>query len=245
METQIVEKIEQIKTSNKVFLDSLSSLIVRNEEDYTTACTYIAEIKGRVKMIKKRKDEIVGPFKDQVKKIEDMFKEQIVPLDLALERLEQVSVAYYREQQRRAEEQRIEAERLRQAELARLEEEQKKKEEEVKKLEQEAINNENKRMELEQKQQEIMQIQNESAIVETMPLVDTVEKTKQTSAGKVTMRRDKKFRILDENVVPDQFWIIDEVALRKHIMTENLEDQPDRPAIPGVQIYYDYTPSSR
>lgn len=47
----------------------------------------------------------------------------------------------------------------------------------------------------------------------------TVQKTVQTDHGRVQFRKIKKVRIIDLKLIPDQYWIIDEVKLRKDVLT--------------------------
>lgn len=48
--------------------------------------------------------------------------------------------------------------------------------------------------------------------------IPTVQKTIKTSFGSVQFRKIKKVRITDINMIPDQYWIIDEVKLRKDVL---------------------------
>lgn len=48
--------------------------------------------------------------------------------------------------------------------------------------------------------------------------IPTVQKTVKTSFGQVQFRKIKKVRITDLNLIPDTYWIIDEVKLRKDVL---------------------------
>jgi hypothetical protein len=60
--------------------------------------------------------------------------------------------------------------------------------------------------------------------------VQRVEKHTDTSFGRIQFRKVKKVRITDPNLVPDEYWIIDEVALRKAMITEGKQ-------VPGAELY--------
>lgn len=45
-----------------------------------------------------------------------------------------------------------------------------------------------------------------------------VQKTILTDTGKLTFREDRKMKIIDQNLVPDEYWVIDEVKLRKVVL---------------------------
>lgn len=53
---------------------------------------------------------------------------------------------------------------------------------------------------------------------EKMGNLEKVEKTTQTKHGQVQFRKIRKVRITDLNLIPDQYWIIDEVKLRKDVL---------------------------
>lgn len=48
--------------------------------------------------------------------------------------------------------------------------------------------------------------------------IKTPEKTIQTDHGKVQFRKIAKMRIIDMNLVPDKYWVIDLVVLRKDVL---------------------------
>lgn len=68
------------------------------------------------------------------------------------------------------------------------------------------------------------------ALVKPPPVVAAPAKTVETDGGKVTFKQIPKFKVLDESLVPDEFWAIDEVKLGKEI-------RAGRRDIPGVHIW--------
>jgi len=63
--------------------------------------------------------------------------------------------------------------------------------------------------------------------------IQRVEKTVQTDHGKVQFRIIQKMRITDLNLVPDSYWIIDEVKLRKDVLAGIV--------VPGAEKYGEET----
>lgn len=63
-----------------------------------------------------------------------------------------------------------------------------------------------------------------------MEQIQRVETHADTAYGRVQFRKVKQIRITDKNLVPDEYWVIDEVALRKAVIT-------DGKTVPGVEMY--------
>jgi len=63
--------------------------------------------------------------------------------------------------------------------------------------------------------------------------IQRVEKTVQTDHGKVQFRIIQKMRITDLNLVPDSYWVIDEVKLRKDVLAGIV--------VPGAEKYGEET----
>ena len=63
--------------------------------------------------------------------------------------------------------------------------------------------------------------------------VQRVEKTTQTDHGRVQFRKIKKVRITNQNLIPDEYWIIDEVKLRKEALAGK--------SIAGCEIFEEET----
>lgn len=57
-------------------------------------------------------------------------------------------------------------------------------------------------------------------------------KTVHTGAGASSMKDIAKMRITNRELIPDEFWVVDEVALRKAIVTERRE-------VPGAELWFD------
>lgn len=59
--------------------------------------------------------------------------------------------------------------------------------------------------------------------------IQRVEKTVQTDHGKVQFRKIQKVRVIDENLIPDSYWVIDQVLLRKDVLAGIV--------VPGAEKY--------
>lgn len=63
--------------------------------------------------------------------------------------------------------------------------------------------------------------------------IERVEKTVQTDHGKVQFRKIKKVRVVDENQIPDKYWVLDQVAIRKDALAGIV--------VPGAEVYEEET----
>ncbi len=58
-----------------------------------------------------------------------------------------------------------------------------------------------------------------------------IQKTTNTADGQVQFRKVPMMRIIDENLIPDKYWVIDIVALRKDVVGGEI--------VPGAEKYYE------
>ena len=58
-----------------------------------------------------------------------------------------------------------------------------------------------------------------------------VQKTTHTSSGQVQFRKIPQMRIVDENLIPDKYWVIDMVALRRDVIAGEV--------VPGAEKYFE------
>lgn len=63
--------------------------------------------------------------------------------------------------------------------------------------------------------------------------IQRTEKTVVTDHGKVQFRKIQKMRITDTNLIPDKYWVIDEVLLRKEVLAGVV--------VPGAEKYEEET----
>ena len=59
--------------------------------------------------------------------------------------------------------------------------------------------------------------------------IKTPEKTVDTDHGRVQFRKIKKVRVIDENKIPDKYWVIDMIAIRKDALAGIPVD--------GIEVY--------
>lgn len=62
--------------------------------------------------------------------------------------------------------------------------------------------------------------------------IPQIQKTTHTEAGQVQFRKVPMMRIIDENLIPDKYWVVDLVALRKDVVNEGI-------IVPGAEKYYE------
>ena len=60
-----------------------------------------------------------------------------------------------------------------------------------------------------------------------------IEKTVQTAHGQVQFRKIKKMRITNKDLIPEKYWIIDEVLLRREVLAGV--------QVPGAEMYEEET----
>lgn len=61
--------------------------------------------------------------------------------------------------------------------------------------------------------------------------IQHVEKTTHTSMGQVQFRKVPQMRIVNEDLIPDKYWVVDLVALRKDVIAGEV--------VPGAEKYYE------
>ena len=58
-----------------------------------------------------------------------------------------------------------------------------------------------------------------------------IQKTTHTTAGQVQFRKIPQMRIVDESLIPDNYWVIDQVSLRRDVIAGVV--------VPGAEKYYE------
>jgi hypothetical protein len=69
----------------------------------------------------------------------------------------------------------------------------------------------------------------QETVEKKMAELPKTQKTVDTSVGRVQFRKVKRVRITDLKLIPKQYWIIDEVKLRKDVL--------DGVQVPGAEVY--------
>lgn len=190
-------------------------LVIDSDERYQTATDMV----GMVSRIKKGFEELrvflVKPLNDQVKRINDRFKNEAAPLERADSTLRQKMLAYQHEQQlkRQAEEARLRA--LAEAERARL---------------QAIADKERAKLEAKAEKKGI-ELPPAPPPVEAVPVyAPPVAKTVAAAAASATMKTVWRFEITDKAAVPESFKLVNETAIGAAVRAGVRE-------IAGVRIY--------
>ena len=233
-------------------LTTAKSVVVTDDETYREAGQHFATIKGMLKALEARRVAITGPINASLKLINASFKRPAETLEAALQYYERPMLAF----QRSLEAERIAAEAAARKELERIEAEAKAiaKAEENKLIEARRLAAEAQKVAealvddsdpiaailAEQAAEEAKEAEAaalasaQEAIRNTMRVeVPEVYIPKTTAAGS-RVNRPWTYRIIDESLIPEQFWILDEKAIAAYVR-ENKENA----GLPGIEIFQD------
>lgn len=94
------------------------------------------------------------------------------------------------------------------------------------------------------KRTEAGQLKPETA-VRKMGEVGEAKTSVKTESGSATFSKVKKVRIVDRSKVPDEFWVIDEVAVRSHALVLSKSSGGIGEVIPGVEVYEETVVSAK
>lgn len=176
-----------------------NAVIIATPKENALAIDLKAKLKEIGQTIKTRKEEITKPLNVALKSARELF----APIEEQYETAENIVgkklLAY---------KQKVEAEALaEEAKIAaKLKAERKKLEAEV----------EAGKLTAEKAEQKLdAKLQKAEEKIEQIP---QTPKTVKTSFGNVQFRKIKKVRIIDLNLIPDIYWVIDEVKLRKDVL---------------------------
>jgi len=188
---------------------------IATPEENASATELKAKLKDIGKQIKERKEAITKPLNTALKSARDLF----APIEAQFEAADRIIgsklLAY---------KQKVEAEaRAEEAKIAA------KLEEDRKKLEAEVAAGKISEAKADQKLDQKLQ-----KAEEKIEQVERVEKTTRTAHGQVQFRKIGKLRITDENLLPDKYWKIDEVALRQDVVISRM-------IVPGAERYEEET----
>lgn len=224
MTTQIIDpqvQLQEVSQQVSELQQQAQHISIANDYDVSMATELLGQVKSRAKAIEALRVVIVQPLNDQVKKINNMFKSQIEPLE-QIETTVKRAVVVFRQMQ--AEIQRKEQEKLeteRKAELQRLEQERL------------AAARDNAPLEV------IDALQAKQEDLELKPVTIAVpQATVRTSSGTMSAKKVWKFEVTDAIDVPREYLMVNETGIRRAIM-DGVRD------IPGVHIYQEESISIR
>lgn len=93
-----------LTTQVSEIVSTADSLIVNDENDYITATDLLSLISKINKKLEEKRKELVKPYNEQVKKINDFFKGYTEPLDRANRTVKQKALTYKQDQERKRQE---------------------------------------------------------------------------------------------------------------------------------------------
>ena len=228
-------------------LTSAKTVVVADDDGYREAGQHFATIKGMIKTLEARRVAITGPINQSLKLINEGFKRPKETLEQALAFYERPMVAF----QRSLEAARIEAEAIARKERERLEAEAKaaaRAEEDKLIAARLAAQEAQKAAEAaavalilaEQAAQDAQDAAQEAranaeeAIRNTMRVeVPEVFIPKSTAAGS-RVNRPWCYRIVNEALIPDEFWMLDEKKIAAHV-----KQYKEDGAVPGIEVFQD------
>lgn len=186
--TDIQTTLGAIQSDVSAFVEQAKTIAITTPDTMATASQYLTGIKKRFKRIDEIRKEITSPLKDQVKKIDAMFNEQLEPLELVEGIIKKEMVRYQTEQ-----------EQIAQAEIAKqrkaAEEEQKKAQDEAKKKGMEA-----------------------PVFVPKPIMVEQPANNVKTAGGATNFRKVWTFEITNPELIPREFLIPNEKLIRSSIV---------------------------
>lgn len=215
--------IELMKNIEKAKEESCEVVIV-TPSDVATASNYISNYKRISKNVEALRKNLVQPLTEKKAEIDAFFKSIPLQYEKELDRLEEELLDYKRQQEAKA---RKEAE----AERKRLEEE----------AIQKGIAEEERRI----KEAEAKGVPVENiAPVEPAIVPEVIPQTKkisQMNSSKVSTRKTKSFKVVDEKLIPREYLMVDEQKIRAERMkydAVNLDGSQVKSTIPGVEFTY-------
>jgi len=222
------------------------AVVVKSDDDYRQADSACASIKGEIKKVEARRDELVRPLNTVVKKINAGFKDVTSALESALDAYRRPMTAYQAELAR----QRAEAEAAARKERERLEAEAKAKAaaemEAARKAREEAeaaraaatSDDPFAAVLAEEAAQEAEARANEQAEAARQAIRDmaTIEVVAENVAPKVTGSASKtftvyEFEVEDESKIPDPYWVLDRASILRDVRAAK-----DECRIPGIKV---------
>ena len=197
------------------------AFIIDSPEQAETINDILRKVKGKAKDIETRRTEIVGPINDSVKRINDLFRQPLKVL-ADVERVIKDKLLVYDQAQRRIREKKeaaVKAEAIKNAK----DEEDRLLQAAEKALDHHDLDTAGKML---------------GKAVDLVPVVPKVAPAPKPKGFYVVVEWD--FEIVDFNEVPDRFWVVDLVALRKAV-----ESEGENCKIPGIKVLRREIPKQR
>lgn len=231
MTTQLTEVLQKVGTDLSQLESMYAQYVVTDEKSQGECIELLKALKARKNRIDDIRKEFVGPLNDQVKKINGMFKPEILRIESLDAALRKTLKDYMDKEAKKAA---IEQERLRKEH----EEKERKAREEADRLRKEAEAQKD-----EEKKQEMLKeaIDVEHKVAEEVAPIVTQKPTVYSGGASATRKLVWKWKVNNEEELrkhrPDLF-ILNEKLLNE-LMRQGVRE------LPGVEFYQDSQPSIR
>lgn len=232
METKIKDPVEiamRETETTQALCETYDNYIIDSPDAYQASAEDLKSIKAKIKELTETRFSLTRPLEESKKKIIALFK---VPLDFlarAEAKVKKGITGWHQQQEeiRLAEEQRL-------AEMQRQEAEKLRKQAEKEAVKAEALKTEKGRAEAKAKAEKL-----QAEAVATTAMTPTVESKVEDISG-ISKRRDWKFEIIDASQIPREYMIPDEKYIGLIVRASKGKKE-----IPGVKIFYEDNISSR
>lgn len=247
------DKLAVIHQNNVTFLQEVGQIKVYNPETQSKASEVLAQIKKRYNRMEAIRKEMVGPMKEAIKNVDNMFKIEAEPLLKAEVMIKELLRQFYIAEEKKAKaaaekaQREYEAEQAKAAaEAAKLAAEQRAKEQAAeaarkaaeeaktaaqrKKLEAEAKAADEAAKQLEQKAEQVV----EEAMLD-VPVVEAPAVNTRTGSGLTSYKKVWKWKVENEQLlrkIRPELFILDEKAVNKLV-------QSGERKVAGLFIYED------
>lgn len=224
MTNQIIDpqvQLQEISAQVSELREQSEHISITNDYDVSMATELLAQVKGRAKAIENLRVLIVQPLNDQVKKINNMFKSQLEPLEQIETTVKRAIIVFRQMQAEIQRREQMQAESARQDELRILE------------AERLAAAEANAPLEviqaLEEKQEDLA----------LRPVtIEPIKTSVRSTSGSMSAKKIWKFRLVNGDEVPREYMMVNETAIRRAI-ADGIHE------IPGVEIYQEESISIR
>lgn len=215
--TSVEKDVQAVKGTTVAIVARATNLIVDSPEKNQQASGLVGDVKKAIKMANAARMQRTKPLDELKEWIMGLYAPYLIQLKKAADILDNKMRDYYIKEQ----------EKIRLAEQKRLE-----REVEIRRAAEELLAN-GKGDEAEQTLAEIPP---------EPPAVQEPQKTTRSIQGHTTtMKKHRAFRIIDQNKVPDCFWVVDERLIQKAVN----DGAVFTPENDGIEVYDDIIPSTR
>ncbi len=240
--------VDDVQRQVAVARAQAEAIEVHDEESATLATGVLRDIQRRRKAAEAKRREYVDPLNATVKQINADFKAAMAPFEEADEIVRRKVQGWTDEQERVRQEEaaRLERERQereqkirqqREAQEAQTRAEQEAREKEAREAEELATEDPDLQVLADEAREKAQEAATAADAIAALPEVELPTAVVQAPAKPEGISTPKRweFTIVDPSEVPDEFKVVDEVALRKH-MRDVVKDTGKPPEVTGVEF---------